>query len=64
MADVRTAPVLSRWRLTDGRVVGTVHSHRFLPDGGTVSATVDEISADGMWVRTETGLFRLKDRLQ
>lgn len=64
MADDRTAPVLSGWRLTDGRVVGTVHGHRFLPDGGIVSATVDEIATDGLWVRTETGLFRLKDRLQ
>lgn len=64
MADLSEGPVLRCWRVTDGRIVGTVHGHHFLPDGGTVSATVDEIATDGLWVRTETGLFRLKDRLQ
>lgn len=64
MADVRTAPVLTAWRLTDGRVVGTVRGHRLLPDDRIVSVVVNEIATDGTWVRTETGLFRLKDRLQ
>ena len=64
MADRSSGPVLSVWRLTDGRIVGTVTGHRILPDGGTVSVVVEEIASDGAWVRTETGLFRLRDRLQ
>lgn len=64
MADGRTAPVLTEWRLSDRALVGKVHGHHFLPDGGVVSLALIEIADDGEWARTETGLFRLRDRLQ
>ena len=56
--------MLSAWRVRDGSIVGTIHGHPLLPDGGTVSLAMIEIATDGEWVRTETGLFRLQDRLQ